>query len=132
MTPKLMLLHIVLMALAAVLILTAAGLARGKKENWFPRHRILALLGTLSALLAFTSIFISKTTAGYSHFKSLHALAGALGLVLLVVTPIVGMLLASGKSGLRPLHRMLGRITSFIVLFAALIGILRLLRIFKK
>ncbi len=130
MKPEL-LLHIAFMALAAGLAVAAAVTARRKQGLWLKRHRILALAAAAAGLLAFGFIAAFKVSLGFPHFRSPHAIAGAVTLLLLVVTPIAGMLLASGKTGLRIVHRTLGRITVGLLLVTLLMGVLRLIRILK-
>jgi len=123
-------LHVLLMLLAAVLIVTAIITAHNKKTpSWFKNHRILAILGVISALIGGTIMFFHKMELGYPHFKSPHALLGVLGILLLIITPALGAFMLAGRPKLRPVHRVLGRITAGVVLIAASAGALSLLRI---
>lgn len=124
--------HMGLMVIAVILIVAAAVVARGRKDGWFKRHRRFALSGVLAALTAFLMIVLFKATLHYPHFKSPHAIAGVISLSFLVITPSAGWLVASGKNGLRPVHKGLGRITSVLVLLTAFMGLMRLLKLFKK
>jgi hypothetical protein len=117
--------HLSFMTVAAILIVTAAMIARGRKEGWFKRHRILAVCGVCSAFAAFAAIAALKVTAGYPHFKSPHSIAGAVTLILLVVTPVTGMLIGKGGKSLRPVHKILGKITSVVVVLTAISGYYR-------
>lgn len=123
--PWLFRLHVAFMCLAAVLVISAVVKARKKTGNWFPMHRILALLGSLSGLVAFGCIAYLKFSHHYPHFKSPHAIVGGIGVLLLLVAPIFGMLTASGKETFRPLHRIFGRVAALFVTVALAMGALR-------
>jgi hypothetical protein len=125
-------LHFIFMAAAMVLVVTAALTARKKKTGWFVRHRRLALLGVVSALFAFSAQFTFKSAMHYPHLKSPHAFAGVAPLVLLVITPILGSLIASNPKVLRKYHRTFGKITSFAVIITALSGVGRFIQLLKK
>jgi uncharacterized membrane protein YozB (DUF420 family) len=43
-------------------------------------------------------------------------------IVLLVVTPMTGMLIASGRKSLKSVHRALGRITPVVMVMTAVMG----------
>jgi hypothetical protein len=117
--------HLAFMTIAALLTVASAMIARGRKEGWFKRHRILALCGVCSALVAFMAIVTLKLSAGYPHFQSPHAIGGGVTLVLLIVTPITGKFMGKGAKGLRPVHKILGKITSVVVVLTAISGYIR-------
>jgi hypothetical protein len=125
-------LHILFMVTAAVLVVSAAIIARRKKTGWFVRHRRMAPLGALSALLAFAAEFIFKSVMHYPHIKSPHAFAGVISLVLLIITPTFGTLIASDPKAYRELHKTLGKITSVAVVLTALMGIARFIQLSQK
>jgi uncharacterized membrane protein YozB (DUF420 family) len=125
-------LHILLMLLAAILIITAIITAHKKKTpSWFKIHRALAVLGVVSAFTGGAIMFFHKMALGYPHFKSPHALIGLLGILLLITTPVIGNIMIAGHPNLRPVHRVLGRITAGVVLLAVLAGALSLLKILQ-
>ncbi|MFH0919192.1 MAG: hypothetical protein V1913_02430 [Fibrobacterota bacterium] len=128
----LMFAHFILMAVAAIAVVAAAIIARKKGPNWFPRHRAFALAGSLCALVAFGCVVYVKRANQYPHFKSPHAVAGLVSIILLVVTPILGVLLTQGRETLRGSHRLFGRITSLAILLTAVMGALRLLQISRR
>jgi uncharacterized membrane protein YozB (DUF420 family) len=127
-----LLMHIFLMAAAVIFIISAVVAARRKKQGWLNRHRALAITGAISAGAAFALIFISKTVMHYPHFHSPHAVAGAVTLALLIMTPVSGALVVSGKNSLRTAHRILGRTTSLALVLTALSGIFRMVQISKR
>jgi hypothetical protein len=120
------------MILSVILVISAAILALKKKPGWFTRHRNIALLGVLSALLAFIAEFTFKTAMHYPHIKSPHAIAGVISLVLLIITPITGRMIAANPKRFRAIHKTLGRITSVAVVTTAAMGIARFIQLSKK
>jgi hypothetical protein len=128
---NLMFVHIGLMALSVVLIGTAVTIAHGRKQNWLKRHKTFALSGVVSALAGFIVMFIFKTVTQFPHFQSLHAIAGIIGVTFLIATPVIGVNIPHGPKFFRPMHRLLGRITGIVILLAAVMGIFRLIQLFK-
>jgi hypothetical protein len=119
------------MIVALTFVITAVLIARKRKKNWLKRHKTFALTGVAASLVSFAIIFIGKSGAQFPHFHSPHAIAGAVALALLIITPTTGVLISFKFQTLRPLHRVLGRITSIAVLFTALMGLLRFLQLSK-
>jgi uncharacterized membrane protein YozB (DUF420 family) len=124
--------HIVCMAAAVIFVVSAVVTAWKKKPGWLDRHRVMAATGVLCALVAFAFVVVSKVVMHFPHFHSPHAVAGAGTLAMLIVTPVTGALVASGKNGLRSAHRLLGRITSLALVLTALSGFFRMVQILKR
>jgi hypothetical protein len=122
-------LHILFMATAVILVISAATIARKKKTGWFVRHRRIASIGVLSALVAFIAEFIFKTVMHYPHIKSPHAIAGVISLVLLITTPTLGSLIAMNPKSYRGTHRIFGKSTSVAVVLTAFMGIARFVQL---
>jgi hypothetical protein len=129
---NLMFVHIGLMAVAVVLIGAAVTIAHGRKQNWLKRHKTFAMSGVACALVGFIVMFISKMSMQFPHFQSLHAIGGAIAVLLLVATSIIGANIPHGPKAFRPIHKLLGRITGIVVLLTAVLGILRLVQLFKR
>ena len=121
-----------MMSLAVFSMLTAIYYAKSKPKNWLKKHRVFALLGSLSAIFAFICIFTLKFKMHYMHFVSPHAILGGLGLTLLILTPLSGILIFLGVNSIRNLHKYFGRITASILIITAIMGIDRFLEISKK
>jgi uncharacterized membrane protein len=116
------------MGLMLILLITAVLTARKKKtSNWFNRHWLLATCGVISALAGALAMIIHKQAMSYPHFASPHALGGLATIIVLLITPTLGMLVIKGKEGLRPIHKVIGRITLLLVLITAVFGTLMLL-----
>jgi hypothetical protein len=129
---NLMFVHIGLMAIAVILIGTAVTIAHGRKQNWLKRHKTFAISGVACALAGFIVMFVSKMSMQFPHFQSLHAIGGAVAVLLLVVTPVIGANIPHGPKAFRPAHRVLGRITGIAVVLTAVLGILRLVQFYKR
>lgn len=127
--PVPLIVHFVLMALMCVLVVAAAAVARKRADGWFPRHRRLALLGAVSGAAGITVMSVMKLAAGYPHFQSVHAIAGGVTLLFLVLTPLFGWMTAGGKEGMRGPHKVLGRVLAVVSVLVVLTGIGRFLQI---
>jgi len=125
-------LHISFMIISVTLVIAAATIALKKKPGWFTRHPSIALLGVLSALLAFLAEYTFKTAMHYPHVNSPHAIAGVISLVLLIITPTTGKMIATNPKRFRAIHKTLGRITSVAIVITAAMGIARFIQLFKK
>ena len=125
-------LHFTFMISGVVLLLVAAVLAFLKKEGWFKLHKVLALLGSLSAFTAFALIFLLKYKMHYPHFTSLHGIGGLTSVSLLAIVLISGFLMVKGNKPARPVHIWMGRITALILSGAIVSGILRFVEIFSR
>lgn len=124
--------HFSLMGIAALLLLAAIFTARKKKDSsWLNKHRILAISVVIAGLAGALVMFFHKEAALYPHFNSPHAIAGLVTVILVLITPTMGMILVKGKEALRPVHRLFGRITFLIFVLTALFGVLRLLQLMK-
>ncbi len=122
-------LHIIFMAATLILVISAATIAHRKKQGWFVLHRKLAFSGVVTALVAAAAEITFKAVLHYPHFQSPHAIGGLITLVLLIITPITGVLIAKNPKELRPIHITLGRITSITVIATALMGIVRFIEL---
>jgi uncharacterized membrane protein YozB (DUF420 family) len=125
-------LHIFFMASAVVLVISAFLIVRRKRPGWFALHRRTAILAVLSALLGFIAEFIFKTAMHYPHLKSPHAFAGVISLMLLIITPATGLLIASAPKRYRAIHKTLGKITSVVVPVTAFMGIARFIQLSRR
>jgi hypothetical protein len=124
--------HIAFMALALVLVVSAAVIAKRRKKNWLVMHKRCAISGTFSSLIAAICIVALKIAHGYSHFQSPHALAGLVTLCLLVIAPALGAAIPKGPKPLRAIHRFFGRLTAAAIVLTSVMGVFRFLQISKK
>jgi hypothetical protein len=114
---------------ACILVIAAVRTAKKRSGDWFPRHRRLALSGALSGILGILVIAAFKIVKDYPHFKSPHAMGGGIVLLILITTPLFGLLLTRGKEPLRGPHKIMGRVLAGLAVLAAVTGVLRLLQI---
>jgi len=121
--------HLTFMAAGAILIISAAVIAHGRKQGWFKRHRALALSGAAMSLFALLAVEILKASMDIPHLRTPHSICGAVSIILLVITPATGKLISSGGKGMKSLHKILGRITLLAVLATAFMGAMQF---FKK
>lgn len=123
-------LHLVLMVLAALLLFAAAVVANRKAgHRWLKIHKLFALSGFASACAAAVVMVVFKSVHHYPHIASFHAVVGLVALIFLALTLVVGLLLVKGVKPLRQVHRWGGRIAVPLVAASAVIGILRLFSI---
>jgi len=120
--------HVFFMALALILIMLAVVIAHSRKADWFKRHRTSAAMAVVCALIAFLAEFIFKAAMNYPHLSSPHAIAGAITLTLLIITPVMGLKIASDPK-FRTIHRALGRVTGCAVLLTAVAGVARFIQL---
>ena len=119
--------HMSLLVLMCILVVSALIVAKKRGEGWFPKHRILAILGVTSGIIGFGFMFYNKISHGWPHFSTLHAIGGGIALLFLLDTPVLGLLVTRGKDSLRPVHRILGRITALLALLVLVTGAFKLL-----
>ena len=116
-------LHFSFMALALVLCITAIIIVRKKQgTNWLKKHALINIAGTFAAILGLLSMFYFKSSMGYPHFKSPHALGGLVTLIILLCMPVIGNLVMSGRQNLRKPHRVLGRAVIILMIITAAFG----------
>jgi uncharacterized membrane protein YozB (DUF420 family) len=115
--------HFFLMIAAAVCIVMAAVAALRKREGWLQYHRKFALTGVVFALAAAICVETFKIWTSGPHFFTPHAVAGTVVLFLLIITPVAGIALVSGRKSLRMPHRISGMITSAAVILTSCAGI---------
>jgi hypothetical protein len=124
--------HVIFMAATLIIVISAAAIAYRKKQGWFMLHRKVALTGVVTAQIAAAAEITFKTVLHYPHFQSPHAIGGLITVVLLIITPITGVLIAKNPKKLRPIHKTLGRITSVVLIATAIMGIVRFVELSRK
>lgn len=121
--------HLAFMAATVFLVISAAVIVFRKKKGWFLLHRKVALSGVAAALAGFLAEFIFKWAMQYPHFRSPHAIAGLITLVLLLITPAAGAMIPKNQKIMRPVHMALGRITAVAVAATAIMGAVRFIQL---
>lgn len=126
-------LHFVLMALALTLCVSAIITVRRKKGTvWLKKHALINSAGALSAVLALLSMFYLKSSMGYPHFSSPHAMGGLATMVALLAMPILGNLILTGRQNMRKPHRITGRVVVGMMMITAVFGAISLIQILSR
>ncbi len=124
--------HFTLMITGVVLMLVAAYVVVAKKTGWFAMHKAFGILGALSAIAGFVSIFLLKYKMSYPHFSSLHGIAGLTAVIILLLVLISAVMAASGIKAARTFHIWLGRVAAVLLLLMIASGIFRFVEIFRR
>jgi len=117
--------HLGLMGTSFMVLFTGGFIARyGKRQRWWLRaHRGLACTGVILAMAGFAAMFLGKEGG---HFRTPHAWLGAVVLLMVFVTPVLGNLsfVMKGKAAnLRTIHRWSGRATLTLMAVNLLSGL---------
>jgi hypothetical protein len=116
--------HFFLMTAAAVCIVRAVSAAFRRKEGWLQTHRKFASAGAVLALIAAVCVEVFKFWTASPHFITPHAIAGTVVMFLLILTPVAGISLVSGRKSLRMPHRISGMITAAAVILTSCAGLI--------
>ncbi len=120
--------HAGLMGLAVCLIALTVYLAKRRRSfsGWITMHRSAGVSAATVAILGLLSAIVMINSRGSGHFAIPHTWLGAIGIILIVATPVIGTvavnLMEKGKH-MRIIHRWFGWCTAVIVVLTLLIGI---------
>jgi hypothetical protein len=121
--------HAALMTLGLALLTTGMLVARYRKarKGWLPLHKALGLAGAIFAFLGLiTAVYMVAVSSG-RHFAAVpHTYLGALALLFLGMTPLLGYAqfhVTASRSTLRAIHRWSGRITLLLIALTLLSGL---------
>ena len=120
-------LHAFFMSVGVVCMISGMYIARfRKKEKWWLKyHRILGLSATISTIIGLLIGFYMIEESHGEHFHIGHTYIGALTILLVIITPIVGLQIFRNKDHIKNLklaHRWLGRITIIMMLLTIISG----------
>jgi len=118
----LMIAHKLLMGIATLLAIAAGLIAYQKKGNWLAKHRIIAVLASFMAIIAFAAVAVFKNNMNYPHFLSAHSLVGLAAIAFLIVACITGKLKTSGLMSIGKTHAYCGRLALITSFFATATG----------
>jgi len=125
--------HALFMIIGLIVLLYAASISMKKKNNqWLQKHRLFALTGIASVIIGLIIMILFKESQGYPHLASPHAIAGMVTVIVALTTPIMGYLITKGKQKVKPIHKLLGKITIILVAITIIFGFIRLLEIVNK
>lgn len=124
------LIHAVLMSLAFLFILTGMLIARylKKKKIWLKIHKTFGITGGLLGIAGFSTAYYMIANTSRIHFSVLHTFAGLTGIIMLILTPILGqtfLKIRKHKQFFRAVHKFFGRITLIIVFAAIIFGLFK-------
>lgn len=121
--------HAALMAIGFILMATGMVNARYVKPKrwWLKAHRIIGILGAIFALSGLSmAIYMVSSSTGV-HFRVPHAYLGAITIIFVVMTSILGYAqLKSVSKGakIRNIHRWSGGVTLVLMLINIILGLL--------
>lgn len=102
----------------------AVAMLMRKKRWWLKTHRILGGIGTLSGILGLGAAIGMVAISTGQHFRGPHAYLGAMTILAVVLTPILGFLqFRIRKKQIRIVHRWSGRITIILVVVTIAAGL---------
>ncbi len=97
-----------------------------KKKKWrYNTHRKLGITAGAAGITAFLIAFIMIQLFSGPHFSSLHTLAGGISVLLLIITPQLGLNMkkAANKKRIKLIHRIFGGLTFTAMAFTILLGL---------
>jgi len=122
--------HAIFMGTSFALILTGTLLSmfsRGKA--WRIRvHKNLNMIGSIAGIVALgIAVYMIRVSFG-THFSVIHSIIGLITLMLMVITPIMGMGIlkvksVANKKKLRTIHPWIGRITLVLMAVTIVLGL---------
>ncbi len=102
--------------------------ARRKEKGWLKKHRLLGISGAAFAIAGMTMAAYMISAASQEHFKVPHAYLGSFVILLLILTPTLGLLqLRAAKekrARIRRVHRLFGRTALLLMALNMLFGML--------
>ncbi len=120
--------HASLVILGFLLLVSGMTFARRKGPGWLKKHRALGATGSIVAIAGAVTALYMVSAASSVHFRVPHAYVGAFIVLLLILTPSVGLLqlkaAAERRGRVRGVHRLLGRALLLLMAVNILFGIL--------
>ena len=122
--------HAILMGTSFALMLTGTLLAmfnRGKAWR-IKVHKNLNMSGSIAGIVALSiAVYMIRVSFG-THFSVIHSIIGLITLILIVITPLMGMGILKMKSvenkkKLRAIHPWIGRITLVLMIVTIDLGL---------
>ncbi len=102
--------------------------ARRKEKWWLKKHKLLGISGTALAVAGMTMAAYMVSAASQEHLRVPHAYLGSFVILLLIITPALGLLQLraanENKAKIRRIHRLFGRIALLLTALNILFGLL--------
>jgi len=126
-SPGLWPLHAVLMIVALVVSSIATySLYMKRRSWWFKAHKVLGTLGALSGAVGLGAGIYMVSRAGRGHIRVPHAYLGLLTVVLVLMSPALGLLFLRSKTAkakIRKVHIWWGRGSMVLMVVTVLAGL---------
>jgi amino acid transporter len=120
--------HASLVILGFLLLVTGMTYARRKEKGWLKKHKLLGISGAAFSIAGMTMAAYMISAASQEHFRVPHAYLGSLVILLLIFTPVLGLLqlkaAKENKAKIRRVHRLLGRTALLLMALNMLFGML--------
>jgi hypothetical protein len=120
--------HASLVILGFLLLVWGMTFARRKGPGWLKKHRALGIMGSIVAIGGATVAIYMISAASSVHFRVPHAYVGAFVVLLLILTPSMGLLqfkvAKERRDRVRGVHRLLGRVALLLMALNVLFGVM--------
>jgi hypothetical protein len=120
--------HASLVILGFLLLVWGMTVARRKEKGWLKKHKLLGILGASVSVAGMTMAVYMIYAASQEHFRVPHAYLGSFVILLLIITPTLGLLqlkaAKENKAKIRRVHRLLGRTALLLMALNMLFGML--------
>ena len=120
--------HASLVILGFLLLVWGMTFARRKEKGWLKKHKLLGISGTSVAVAGMTMAAYMVSAASQEHLRVPHAYLGSFVILLLIITPALGLLqlraAKENKAKIRRIHRLFGRIALLLMALNILFGLL--------
>ena len=97
-----------------------------KRWWWLKTHRFLGLTGAIVVVLALFAVVLQISLTGRDHMRVPHAYIGVAAVILVVLTPVLGLLqfrIPGSAAKIRRAHVWSGRIALVLMFINILIGL---------
>lgn len=120
--------HASLVILGFLLLVWGMTIARRKEKGWLKKHKLLGISGASVSVAGMTMAVYMIYAASQEHFRVPHAYLGSLVILLLIITPALGLLqlraAKENKAKIRRVHRLFGRTVLLLMALNMLFGML--------
>ncbi len=126
----LQLVHAAVLSVAFLLMLSAAiiSLFLKKRRWWLKAHRPMGRVGAILGVIGVGfGIYMVQVTSGV-HFGSMHTYLGAITIIVIAATPLIGQAIfkiKGGKNAVRATHRWFGRLSLLLMACTIVVGLFK-------
>jgi len=120
--------HASLVILGFLLLVWGMTVARRKEKGWLKKHKHLGISGASVSVAGMTMAAYMISVASQEHFRVPHAYLGSFVILLLIITPALGLIqlkaAKDNKAKIRRVHRLFGRTALLLMALNMLFGML--------